>query len=101
MSSWRWGKAASVPLFNDAAAELPPARNLEGFDLVGFRVAKVSEGCSRRVCRLGGRICSRLRSSTTTLMTMQLGAPAKWARKNLWGCSRPWRFSSTATMRLI
>ena len=43
------GKAAGVPVFNDAAAELPPAVNLsgivkEGFDLVGFSGGKGLRG---------------------------------------------------------
>ncbi|MCB9385620.1 MAG: aminotransferase class V-fold PLP-dependent enzyme [Bryobacterales bacterium] len=43
------GKAAGVPVFNDAAAELPPAMNLseivkEGFDLVGFSGGKGLRG---------------------------------------------------------
>jgi L-seryl-tRNA(Ser) seleniumtransferase len=43
------GKAADVPVFNDAAAELPPAENLrgiakEGFDLVAFSGGKGLRG---------------------------------------------------------
>jgi len=43
------GKAANVPVFNDAAAELPPAHNLssiveEGFDLVAFSGGKGLRG---------------------------------------------------------
>jgi uncharacterized pyridoxal phosphate-dependent enzyme len=43
------GKHAGVPVFNDAAAELPPAENLtllvkEGFDLVGFSGGKGLHG---------------------------------------------------------
>jgi uncharacterized pyridoxal phosphate-dependent enzyme len=43
------GHAAGVPVFNDAAAELPPATNLssivhEGFDLVGFSGGKALRG---------------------------------------------------------
>ncbi len=43
------GKQAGVPVFNDAAAELPPASNLtsmvkEGFDLVGFSGGKALRG---------------------------------------------------------
>jgi uncharacterized pyridoxal phosphate-dependent enzyme len=43
------GKQASVPVFNDAAAELPPADNLsalvkQGFDLVGFSGGKGLHG---------------------------------------------------------
>ncbi len=43
------GKAAGVPVFNDAAAELPPAANLsaivkEGFDLVAFSGGKGLRG---------------------------------------------------------
>ncbi len=43
------GKAAGVPVFNDAAAELPPVSNLaalvqEGFDLVGFSGGKGMRG---------------------------------------------------------
>ena len=43
------GKDAGVPVFNDAAAELPPAMNLsaivkEGFDLVGFSGGKGLRG---------------------------------------------------------
>jgi len=43
------GKAAGVPVFNDAAAELPPAENLkgiakEGFDLVAFSGGKGLRG---------------------------------------------------------
>jgi uncharacterized pyridoxal phosphate-dependent enzyme len=43
------GKRASVPVFNDAAAELPPAVNLsqlvrDGFDLVGFSGGKALRG---------------------------------------------------------
>ena len=39
------GKSAGVPVFNDAAAELPPAENLsllvkQGYDLVGFSGGK-------------------------------------------------------------
>lgn len=43
------GKRAGVPVFNDAAAELPPAGNLsllvkQGFDLVGFSGGKALRG---------------------------------------------------------
>ena len=43
------GKRAGVPVFNDAAAELPPAENLsllvkQGFDLVGFSGGKALRG---------------------------------------------------------
>jgi len=43
------GKRAGIPVFNDAAAELPPAANLsdlirEGFDLVGFSGGKGLRG---------------------------------------------------------
>jgi len=43
------GKRAGVPIFNDAAAELPPADNLsllvkQGFDLVGFSGGKGLHG---------------------------------------------------------
>ena len=43
------GKQAGIPVFNDAAAELPPATNLssivhEGFDLVGFSGGKALRG---------------------------------------------------------
>jgi L-seryl-tRNA(Ser) seleniumtransferase len=43
------GKASGIPVFNDAAAELPPAENLsgivkEGFDLVAFSGGKGLRG---------------------------------------------------------
>ncbi|HZO57996.1 MAG TPA: hypothetical protein VFB63_35130 [Bryobacteraceae bacterium] len=43
------GKAAGIPVFNDAAAELPPAENLsllvkQGYDLVGFSGGKALRG---------------------------------------------------------
>ena len=43
------GKKAGIPVFNDAAAELPPAENLsllvrQGFDLVGFSGGKALRG---------------------------------------------------------
>jgi L-seryl-tRNA(Ser) seleniumtransferase len=43
------GKTAGVPVFNDAAAELPPAENLsqlvrQGYDLVGFSGGKALRG---------------------------------------------------------
>jgi L-seryl-tRNA(Ser) seleniumtransferase len=43
------GKQAGVPVFNDAAAELPPAENLtalvqQGYDLVGFSGGKALRG---------------------------------------------------------
>jgi uncharacterized pyridoxal phosphate-dependent enzyme len=43
------GRQAGIPVFNDAAAELPPATNLsgivrEGFDLVGFSGGKALRG---------------------------------------------------------
>lgn len=43
------GKRAGVPIFNDAAAELPPASNLTellktGFDLIGFSGGKALRG---------------------------------------------------------
>jgi len=43
------GKSAGIPVFNDAAAELPPADNLnalvkQGFDLVGFSGGKRLHG---------------------------------------------------------
>ncbi len=43
------GKQAGIPVFNDAAAEIPPASNLssifrEGFDLVGFSGGKALRG---------------------------------------------------------
>ena len=52
------GKAAGVPLFNDAAAELPPAENLaglvrEGFDLVGFSGGKGLRGLQSTGLLLG------------------------------------------------
>ena len=47
------GKRAGIPVFNDAAAELPPAGNLSdlvhrGYDLVGFSGGKGLRGCSLR-----------------------------------------------------
>jgi seryl-tRNA(Sec) selenium transferase len=52
------GRAAGVPLFNDAAAELPPAGNLaglvrEGFDLVGFSGGKGLRGLQSTGLLLG------------------------------------------------
>jgi uncharacterized pyridoxal phosphate-dependent enzyme len=52
------GKAASIPLFNDAAAELPPAENLAGlvrggFDLVGFSGGKGLRGLQSTGLLLG------------------------------------------------
>lgn len=43
------GKQAGIPVFNDAAAELPPSENLnllvkQGFDLVGFSGGKALRG---------------------------------------------------------
>ena len=43
------GKRANIPVFNDAAAELPPAENLsllmkQGYDLVGFSGGKALRG---------------------------------------------------------
>jgi L-seryl-tRNA(Ser) seleniumtransferase len=43
------GKRAGIPVFNDAAAELPPANNLtalvkQGYDLVGFSGGKALRG---------------------------------------------------------
>ena len=43
------GKSANVPVFNDAAAELPPSENLsllmkQGYDLVGFSGGKALRG---------------------------------------------------------
>ena len=52
------GKSAGIPVFNDAAAELPPADNLnalvkQGFDLVGFSGGKGLHGPQSRVCCWG------------------------------------------------
>jgi L-seryl-tRNA(Ser) seleniumtransferase len=54
------GKAAGVPLFNDAAAEFPPAENLaglvrKGFDLVGFSGGKSLRGLQSTGLLLGRR----------------------------------------------
>jgi seryl-tRNA(Sec) selenium transferase len=54
------GRTAGVPLFNDAAAELPPAENLaglvrEGFDLVGFSGGKGLRGLQSTGLLLGRR----------------------------------------------
>jgi L-seryl-tRNA(Ser) seleniumtransferase len=54
-------RQARIPVFNDAAAELPPATNLssivhEGFDLVGFSGGKDCAVHRARACSSAARI---------------------------------------------
>ena len=53
------GKAAGVPVFNDAAAELPPAENLRGIAKEGFDLAAFSGGKGLRGPQASGLLLGR------------------------------------------
>lgn len=53
------GKSAGIPVFNDAAAELPPAENLSGIVHLGFDLVGISGGKGLRGLQSTGLLLGR------------------------------------------
>lgn len=84
------GKQAGIPVFNDAAADLPPASNLsslvrEGFDLVGFSGGKGLRGPQSSGLLLGRKdlIDAALRNDNPH--DDAIGRPAKVGKEEMMG----------------
>jgi L-seryl-tRNA(Ser) seleniumtransferase len=84
------GKQAGVPVFNDAAAELPPATNLssivhEGFDLVGFSGGKGIRGPQSSGLLLGRRDLIQAAVLNNNPNEDAIGRPSKVGKEEIMG----------------
>jgi len=84
------GKQAGVPVFNDAAAELPPATNLssiihEGFDLVGFSGGKGLRGPQSSGLLLGRKDLIQAAVLNNNPHEEAIGRPCKVGKEELMG----------------
>ncbi len=84
------GKRAGVPVFNDAAAELPPATNLssivhEGFDLVGFSGGKALRGPQSSGLLLGRKDLIQAALLNGNPNEDAIGRPAKVGKEEIMG----------------
>jgi L-seryl-tRNA(Ser) seleniumtransferase len=84
------GKAAGVPVFNDAAAELPPVENLagfvrEGFDLVGFSGGKGLRGLQSTGLLLGRKDLIEAAQLNNNPNDDAIGRPCKVGKEELMG----------------
>ena len=84
------GKLAGVPVFNDAAAELPPATNLssivrEGFDLVGFSGGKGLRGPQSSGLLLGRKDLIQAALLNTNPHDDAIGRPCKVGKEEIMG----------------
>ena len=84
------GKQSGVPVFNDAAAELPPATNLssivhEGFDLVGFSGGKGLRGPQSSGLLLGRRDLIHAALLNSNPHDDAIGRPCKVGKEEILG----------------
>lgn len=84
------GKRAGIPVFNDAAAELPPATNLssivhQGFDLVGFSGGKGLRGPQSSGLLLGRRDLIQAALLNANPNEDAIGRPAKVGKEEIMG----------------
>ena len=84
------GKQAGVPVFNDAAAELPPASNLssivhEGFDLVGFSGGKGLRGPQSSGLLLGRKDLIQAALLNNNPNENAVGRPCKVGKEEMMG----------------
>ncbi|HXJ41962.1 MAG TPA: hypothetical protein VNH18_21980, partial [Bryobacteraceae bacterium] len=84
------GKQAGIPVFNDAAAELPPATNLssivhEGFDLVGFSGGKGLRGPQSSGLLLGRKDLIQAAVLNNNPHEEAIGRPCKVGKEELMG----------------
>lgn len=84
------GKRAGIPVFNDAAAELPPATNLsrivhEGFDLVGFSGGKGVRGPQSSGLLLGRKDLIQAALLNANPNEDAIGRPAKVGKEEIMG----------------
>jgi len=84
------GKQAGIPVFNDAAAELPPASNLssivrEGFDLVGFSGGKGIRGPQSSGLLLGRKDLIQAALLNNNPNEDAIGRPCKVGKEEMMG----------------
>ncbi len=84
------GKQAAVPVFNDSAAELPPATNLkgiirEGFDLVGFSGGKGLRGPQSAGLLLGRKDLIQAALLNNNPNEDAIGRPCKVGKEEMLG----------------
>ena len=84
------GKQARIPVFNDAAAELPPATNLssivqEGFDLVGFSGGKGLRGPQSSGLLLGRKDLIEAALLNNNPNEDAIGRPSKVGKEEMMG----------------
>jgi len=84
------GKQAGIPVFNDAAAELPPATNLssivrEGFDLVGFSGGKGIRGPQSSGLLLGRKELIQAALLNNNPNEDAIGRPCKVGKEEILG----------------
>ena len=84
------GKQGGIPVFNDAAAELPPAANLssivhEGFDLVGFSGGKGIRGPQSSGLLLGRKDLIQAALLNNNPNDDAIGRPSKVGKEEMMG----------------
>lgn len=84
------GKRAGIPVFNDAAAELPPSTNLssivhEGFDLVGFSGGKGLRGPQSSGLLLGRKDLIQAALLNSNPNEDAIGRPSKVGKEEMMG----------------
>jgi L-seryl-tRNA(Ser) seleniumtransferase len=84
------GKRADIPVFNDAAAELPPAENLsglvkQGFDLVGFSGGKHLRGPQASGLLLGRTDLIEAAHLNNNPASDTIGRPCKVGKEEIMG----------------
>jgi L-seryl-tRNA(Ser) seleniumtransferase len=84
------GKQAGIPVYNDAAAELPPATNLssiirEGFDLVGFSGGKGLRGPQSSGLLLGRKDLIQAAVLNNNPIEDAIGRPCKVGKEEMMG----------------
>jgi uncharacterized pyridoxal phosphate-dependent enzyme len=84
------GRQAGIPVFNDAAAELPPATNLssivhEGFDLVGFSGGKGLRGPQSSGLLLGRKDLIQAAVLNNNPHEEAIGRPCKVGKEEMLG----------------
>jgi L-seryl-tRNA(Ser) seleniumtransferase len=84
------GRQAGIPVYNDAAAELPPATNLssivrEGFDLVGFSGGKGLRGPQSSGLLLGRKELIQAALLNNNPIEDAIGRPCKVGKEEMMG----------------